>query len=77
MAMGKPIAGDGSTMRKMVPEAERTRISNGLSEDMQSFIDRSIHVQYRAASDLFAGSAYRKEASANLITARLWKLIKR
>jgi xanthine dehydrogenase C subunit len=69
-------AGGGSALPDRLPDAEQALSGSRLSEEMLSFIHQTIKNQYRAAEDLFAGSEYRKEASANLITSRLWKLMK-
>lgn len=69
-------AGGGSALPDRLPDAEQALSGSRLSEEMLSFIHQSIKNQYKAAEDLFAGSEYRKEATANLITSRLWKLMK-
>lgn len=69
-------AGGGSALPDRLLEAEQALSGSHLSEEMLSFIHHTIKNQYRAAEDLFAGAEYRKEASANLITSRLWKLMK-
>lgn len=69
-------AGGGAALPDRLPEAEKALSGSRLSETMLSLIHQTIKCQYRAAEDLFAGSEYRKEASANLITSRLWKLMK-
>ncbi|MCR2805513.1 FAD binding domain-containing protein [Paenibacillus soyae] len=69
-------AGGGSALPDRLPAAERALSGARLSEEMLAVIHQTIKDQYKAAEDLFAGSGYRKEASANLITSQLWKRLK-
>ncbi|WP_168119070.1 FAD binding domain-containing protein [Paenibacillus sp. HB172176] len=69
-------AGGGSAMPERLTDAEAALRGSQLSSDMLGVVHGLIKRQYRAAEDLFADGEYRKEASANLITARLWKLLK-
>lgn len=69
-------AGGGSALPDRLPAAEQALSGARLSEEMLAVIHQTIKDQYKAAEDLFAGSGYRKEASANLITSQLWKRLK-
>ncbi|MFF2888188.1 FAD binding domain-containing protein [Paenibacillus sp. NPDC057967] len=71
------LAEGGTALPDRQMEAERTINGTTLSDHMLGLIHEAIKGQYMAAENLFAGSAYRKEATANLISAQLWKMIKR
>ncbi|RJE86859.1 hypothetical protein D3P07_16875 [Paenibacillus sp. 1011MAR3C5] len=72
----RPSTEDGSALPDRLTEAERTMNGSRLSDNMLGLIHEAIKGQYKAAEDLFAGSDYRKEATANLISAQLWKMMK-
>ncbi|RJX40689.1 hypothetical protein D3P09_01335 [Paenibacillus pinisoli] len=57
--------------------AERRTNGSTLSDKMLGLIHEAIRGHYRAAEDLFADTNYRKETTRNLISAQLWKLMKR
>ncbi|MEK3882258.1 FAD binding domain-containing protein [Paenibacillus sp. PL2-23] len=69
-------AGGGTALPERLTEAERELGGARLSEGLLAAIHETIRHQYKAAEDVFAGSGYRKEASANLITSQLWKRLK-
>ncbi|MDQ6419134.1 FAD binding domain-containing protein [Paenibacillus sp. LHD-117] len=70
-------AGGGTAIPHRLTEAEAALNGTALSEGTLSIVHEIIKRQYAAAGGLFAGSDYRKEASANLITAQFWKLLKK
>ncbi|REK76613.1 hypothetical protein DX130_06125 [Paenibacillus paeoniae] len=65
-----------SALPTRLRDAAPTMNGSRLSDNMLGLIHEAIKGQYKAAEELFAGSDYRKEATANLISARLWKMIK-
>jgi carbon-monoxide dehydrogenase medium subunit len=70
-------AGGGAAIPHRLTGAEDALNGASLSEAALSVVHEMIKRQYSAAGDLFAGTDYRKEASANLITAQFWKLLKK
>lgn len=70
-------SGGGSALPARLPEAEEALNGARLSAGMLELVHGLIRGHYDAAEDWFAGASYRKEASANMITARLWQLMKR
>lgn len=70
-------AGGGTAIPHRLTQAEGVLNGSSLSGETLSVVYEMIKRQYAAAGDLFAGAEYRKEASANLITAQLWKLLKK
>ncbi|MDF2836446.1 MAG: molybdopterin dehydrogenase FAD-binding [Paenibacillus sp.] len=70
-------AGGGAAIPHRLTAAEDALNGTSLSEATLSVVHEMIKRQYAAAGDLFAGTDYRKEASANLITAQFWKLLRK
>lgn len=70
-------AGGGSELSDRLASAGRMTRGSALSDNMLGLIHEAIRGQYKAAEELFANTDYRKEATANLISAQLWKLMKR
>lgn len=67
-------AGGGTALPHRLDEAEEALNGQRLSSTTLTQVHELIKTRYAAAGDAFAGSAYRKEVSANLIAAQLWKL---
>ncbi|MHA6484289.1 FAD binding domain-containing protein [Paenibacillus sp. strain BS8-2] len=70
-------AGGGAAIPHRLTQAEAVLNGTSLSEATLSGVHEMIKRQYAAAGDLFAGTDYRKEASANLITAQFWRMLKK